>query len=53
MVSVDRLGFKLRIKSGARLSSVRIPFPCEVTSSEETRAILITMLRDARQRVSP
>jgi hypothetical protein len=48
MVSVDRLGFKLRIKSGARLSSVRIPFPREVSNSEETRAVLIAMLRDAR-----
>jgi len=48
MVSVDRLGFKLRIKSGVRLSSVRIPFPREVTNSEETRAVLIAMLRDAR-----
>lgn len=48
MVSVDRLGFKLRIKSGVRLSSVRIPFPREVTNPEETRAVLIAMLRDAR-----
>ncbi len=48
MVSVDRLGFKLRIKSGARLSSARIPFPHEVTNSEETRAVLIAMLRTAQ-----
>ena len=52
MVSVDRLGFKLRIRSGSRLHSARIPFPREVTNSEETRAVLIEMLRDARQRVS-
>jgi putative heme iron utilization protein len=53
MVSVDRLGFKLRLKSGPRLSGARIPFPREVTTTEQCRAVLIEMLRDARQRVSP
>lgn len=53
MVSVDRLGFKLRIKNGQRLASARIPFPCEVTSTEECRAVLIEMLRAARQRTAP
>ncbi len=52
MVSVDRLGFKLRVKTGERLHSVRIPFPREVTTAEESRVVLIEMLRDARQRVS-
>ena len=52
MVSVDRLGFKLRIRSQARLASTRIPFPCEVRTPEETRAVLIDMLRDARARAS-
>ncbi len=50
MVSVDRLGFKLRIKSGPRMSSARIPFTREVTAAEEARAVLIEMLRDARKR---
>jgi putative heme iron utilization protein len=50
MVSVDRLGFKLRITSGPRLHSARIPFPREVTSAEECRAVFIEMLRTARQR---
>ena len=50
MVSVDRLGFKLRITSGPRLSSTRIPFPREVTTAEECRAVFIEMLRAARQR---
>ena len=53
MVSVDRLGFKLRVKSGERLHSVRVPFPREVTTAEQSRVVLIEMLRDARQRVSP
>ncbi len=51
MVSVDRLGFKLRLKSGARLSSARIAFPREITTAEACRAVLIEMLRDSRQRV--
>jgi putative heme iron utilization protein len=53
MISVDRLGFKLRLKSGPRLSGARIPFPREVTTTEQCRAVLIEMLRDARQRTSP
>jgi hypothetical protein len=52
MVSVDRLGFKLRVRAGDRLASVRIPFPREVTTAEESRTVLIEMLRDARQAAS-
>jgi hypothetical protein len=53
MVSVDRLGFKLRIRSGQRLSSARIPFPREVTTASESRTVLVEMLNDARRRISP
>ena len=49
MVAVDRLGFKLRIKSGARLHSARISFPREVTTPEACRGVLIEMLRSARR----
>jgi putative heme iron utilization protein len=52
MVSVDRLGFKLRMRSGSRISGSRIAFPREVVTSEQCRAVLIEMLRDARQRAS-
>jgi len=45
---VDRLGFKLRVRSGARLSSVRIAFPREVTTAAQSRDTLIAMLREAR-----
>jgi putative heme iron utilization protein len=48
MVAVDRLGFKLRVRSGARLSSVRIAFPREVTTAAQSRETLIAMLREAR-----
>ena len=50
MVAVDRLGFKLRLRSGERLHSCRIGFPREVTSAEQCRATLIEMLGEARQR---
>jgi heme iron utilization protein len=48
MVSVDRLGFKLRLRQGERLSSVRIAFPREVTTAGQSREVLIEMLRRAR-----
>jgi putative heme iron utilization protein len=48
MVTVDRLGFKLRLRQGERLSSVRIPFPREVTTTAQAREVLIEMLRRAR-----
>jgi putative heme iron utilization protein len=48
MVAVDRLGFKLRLRQGERLSSVRIAFPREVSSAEQSRETLIAMLREAR-----
>ncbi len=48
MVAVDRLGFKLRLRSGQRLSSVRIAFPREVTTAAQSRDVLIAMLKEAR-----
>jgi putative heme iron utilization protein len=48
MVTVDRLGFKLRLRQGERLSSVRIAFPREVTTPGQSREVLIEMLRTAR-----
>jgi putative heme iron utilization protein len=50
MVAVDRLGFKLRLRSGDRLHACRIPFPREVRTTDEARAVLIEMLRDCRAR---
>ncbi len=49
MVAVDRLGFKLRLRQGERLSSVRIEFPREVTTATQSRDVLIEMLRTARR----
>lgn len=53
MVAVDRLGFKLRLRSGERRHSARIAFPREVRTAAESRAVLIAMLRDARAAGSP
>jgi hypothetical protein len=52
MVSVDRLGFKLRITRGDRVSSRRLAFPREVATPADARAVLIEMLRDARARLA-
>jgi putative heme iron utilization protein len=48
MVAVDRLGFKLRLRHGDRLHSVRIAFSREVTTAQQSREVLIAMLREAR-----
>ena len=50
MVTVDRLGFKLRLRRGARLSGCHIAFPREVTSAPACREVLIEMLRECRAR---
>jgi putative heme iron utilization protein len=48
MAAVDRLGFKLRLRQGARRWSIRVAFPVEVRSAEASRTVLIDMLRQAR-----
>jgi putative heme iron utilization protein len=50
MVAVDRLGFRLRIRTAGRLHGARIAFPTEVTSTDDARRVLIQMLKDARAR---
>jgi putative heme iron utilization protein len=50
MVSVDRLGFKLRISQRERVSSRRLAFPGPVTTPAEARAALIQLLGEARGR---
>jgi heme iron utilization protein len=49
MLSVDRLGFRVRVRSGERLHAARISFSREVTTAEECRSALIEMIRDARR----
>jgi putative heme iron utilization protein len=50
MVAVDRLGFRLRIRTGVRLHGARIAFPREVDSADTARRTLIEMLQAARAR---
>lgn len=50
MVTVDRLGFGLRLRSGTRFRSRRIAFPREVTSASLCREVLIEMLRECKSR---
>jgi putative heme iron utilization protein len=48
MTSVDRLGFSLRVKTGAGMKGTRINFPNEVRTAQETRKELVEMVRQAR-----
>ncbi len=49
MLSVDRLGFRVRVRSGERLHGARIAFSREIVTAEECRAALIEMIRAARR----
>jgi putative heme iron utilization protein len=48
MTSVDRLGFHLRVQTSAGVKGARIPFLREVTTSGETRSVLVEMIKQAR-----
>ncbi|MFQ5847663.1 MAG: HugZ family protein [Candidatus Methylomirabilales bacterium] len=49
MTSVDRLGFHVRLKKGDRVQGARIPFTRDVKSPQETRAVLVEMVQEARR----
>jgi heme iron utilization protein len=48
MTAVDRLGFHLRLRSGERVHGLRIGFPREVRNVGDARAVLVEMVRTAR-----
>jgi hypothetical protein len=48
MTAVDRLGFHVRLKTQEGMRGARIAFPRAVSSSAETRTVLVEMVRDAR-----
>ena len=48
MIGIDRLGFRLRVRSGERLRGLRLAFPHEVRSSQEARKVLVAMVQEAR-----
>jgi heme oxygenase (biliverdin-IX-beta and delta-forming) len=45
MVAVDRLGFRVRLRTGERVHGIRIPFPREVTTAGQCREALVEMFR--------
>jgi putative heme iron utilization protein len=49
MTSVDRLGFTLRLKTAEGMKGTRINFPCEVRTPQETRKVLVGMVRQSSQ----
>jgi putative heme iron utilization protein len=48
MVSCDRLGFVVRVKTAEGMKGTRIAFPEEVRSSEDARRVLVAMARESR-----
>jgi putative heme iron utilization protein len=50
MTSVDRLGFSLRLKTNDGTKGARINFLHEVATAQETRTVLVEMVRQARAR---
>ncbi len=43
MAGVDRLGFKVRLRTGERVHGIRVPFPREVTTAGQCREALVEM----------
>ncbi len=48
MTSVDRLGFNVRLKTPERMRGARVAFLREVSTPEETRKVLVEMVKQAR-----
>src|SRR5205814_1047123 len=48
MTAIDRLGFRVRARSGDAVQGLRINFPREVRSADAARAVLVEMVRAAR-----
>ena len=49
MISVEHLGFHLRLKTQDGMRGARIAFVRDVSSAEETRKVLLEMVQQARQ----
>ena len=48
MTAIDRLGFHLRLKTPDGMKGARINFPREITTSKETREVLVAMVQQHR-----
>jgi len=51
MTSVDRLGFRMRIRTGERVQGVRLAFTREVRSAQDARTVLVAMVREVREKI--
>jgi heme iron utilization protein len=47
MTALDRLGFSLRLKTAEGMKGTRINFPREAATPQETRKVLVEMVRQA------
>ncbi len=48
MISVDRLGFHVRVRTSEGMKGARIAFLREVSTPMETRTVLVEMVKEAR-----
>jgi putative heme iron utilization protein len=53
MLAVDRLGFRVRAETPEGPRPLRIAFTRPASTPEETRKVLVEMVRDARARAAP
>ncbi|MBB5066329.1 HugZ family protein [Granulicella mallensis] len=51
MTAVDRLGFHLRLKTAEGMKGTRINFLREVQTADETRKVLVEMVRAAEEKI--
>ena len=49
ITAVDRLGFRLRLKTQDGMKGTRVAFPREVKNPSETREVFVEMVKQARQ----
>jgi putative heme iron utilization protein len=52
MTGIDRYGFEMSAKTNEGFRPVRLAFPRPVSTPEDARAVLISMLKDARSRLT-
>jgi putative heme iron utilization protein len=50
MTAVDRLGFRVRVRTGERVHGIRLAFPREVRNAQDARTMLVAMAREAREK---
>jgi putative heme iron utilization protein len=51
MTAVDRLGFRMRVRSGEHVQGVRLAFGREVRNAQEARTVLVAMVKEAREKM--